>query len=175
MTSTLTPLPRKQILVAAGACHIPDDDAGELAHGEERGAHIAGAECGVERCPAEILPAGVSDRRGFPVIIGVILLHERVVSLPYDLMRPVVDDHRTDGASAFVEALFGKVKRDTHKIAVAQFLEESLFDDRRKAARGNMGDCIQDIVSHVGVMLDQSTHAMSSGTIDFRRSGPATR
>ena len=55
----LDTLAAQQILVAAGARHVAYDDPGELAHIKKRGAHIAGAECGVERCPAEVLPPGI--------------------------------------------------------------------------------------------------------------------
>jgi predicted aconitase len=138
----------QQAFIPRGVGHIADHDAVELPHIKQGGADIAGAQAGEQGRFAEIPAAGIADRRGLAVIIGMVLLDQGVVALADDPPRRVVDDHRTDRAAAFVIALLRQERRDPHEIRIAELLLKAVGHGRGEALGRQMRDQIQDFVAH---------------------------
>src|ERR1700722_17610321 len=57
--------------IARGIGDIADHHTGELAHVDQRGADVAGAQGRKDCRPAEVLTAGVANSRSLPMIIRV--------------------------------------------------------------------------------------------------------
>src|ERR1700691_420616 len=90
--------------ITVGARYIANDDAIKLAHIQQRGADIARTQRSKYSRFAEIYTACIPDRRSLTMIVGMILLNERVVTFTHDFARSIVDNYSANGATTLVIA-----------------------------------------------------------------------
>ena len=95
----------------------------------QRGADITGAERRKERGLTEVASAGVAHGGRLAVIIGIVVLNQRIVTFADDGAACMVDDHRANRTAAFIVTFAGEMRRQPHEIGVGQLAEEILLDN----------------------------------------------